>query len=485
MGKSIKINFIYNLLNTVTSLLFPLITFPYVSRILMPEGIGLVNFYQSIIQYIVLLSSLGIPMYAIRETAKYRDDKQKCSITTLEILSLHFILTFIGYLLVFILCSTVSEVKSNITLFFILSTQLFFTVIGCDWFYQGIEDFKYITIRSIIVRTLSVIFLFIFVKSREEILLYGIYCVAGIYASNIFNFIRLRKYLDFSIIREIKPFRHLKPALKIFVLNLITSLYLNLNSVMLGFLKGSESVGFFSAATKITQLLLGLTNALGTVMLPRLSNLIANNNYTEFNRLSNIAVKFMFAITLPLSIAVIILANNLILLLSGDAYTDSILTLQIISFIIFAIGLSGVLGIQILYPQGKESLVIKSTAVGAAINLIFNFILIPHFSHHGAAVATLLAEIGVTITMICIGHGYIPVKWRNKEFKDYIIGTLFMAISICLVFLLKMDIIYELITCIIIGVLTYTIYLKITHNSIYTMIVGHIINKISHKDEGL
>lgn len=470
MGKSIKINFIYNLLNTVTSLLFPLITFPYVSRILMPEGIGLVNFYQSIIQYIVLLSSLGIPMYAIRETAKYRDDKRKCSITTLEILSLHFILTFIGYLIVFILCCSVSEIKDNITLFLILSAKLFFTVIGCDWFYQGVEDFKYITIRSIIVRILSVIFLFIFVKSREDILLYGIYCVAGIYAGNVFNFIRLRKYLDFSIIKELKPFRHLKPALKIFVFTLITSLYVNLNSVMLGFFKGPESVGFFSAATKITQLLLGLTSALGTVMLPRLSNLIANNNYTEFNRLSNIAVKFMFAVTLPLSIAVIMLADNLILLLSGNAYIDSIPTLQIISFIIFAIGLSGVLGIQILYPQGKESIVIKSTVVGAVINLLLNFILIPKFSHHGAAVATLLAEIGVTATMIFIGREFIPVKWKDKKFMNYIIGSILMGIGIYSISLIKLNIAIELILSFIAGILIYATYLMIVKDSIYKLL---------------
>lgn len=474
MGKSIKVNFIFNLINTVTSLLFPLITFPYVSRILLPEGIGVISFYQSIIQYIVLFSSLGIPMYAIRETAKYRDDSRKCSITTLEILLLHFILTFIGYIIVFILCSTVSEIKDNITLFLILSAQLFFVVIGCEWFYQGVEDFKYITIRSIIVRTVSVVFLFIFVKTREDILLYGIYCVAGIYTGNIFNFLRLRKYIDFSVINELKPFKHLKPALKIFVLNLVISLYVNLNSVMLGFLKGPESVGLFASATKITQILLGLTSALGTVMLPRLSNLIANKNFDEFNRLSNIAIKFVFAVTFPLSVAVILLADNLILLLSGDAYGDAIVTLQIISFIIFAIGLSGVLGIQILYPQGKESIVIKSTAIGAIINLILNFILIPKFSHHGAAVATLLAEIGVTVTMINIGRRYIPVRWKDKEYVNHIVASILMGAGIYSISLIKLNIIFELIISFIVGVSIYVIYLIIVEDAIYKQIKNKI-----------
>lgn len=471
MGKSIKINFVFNLINTVTSLLFPLITFPYISRILLPEGIGIVNFYQSIIQYIVLFSSLGIPMYAIRETAKYRDDSRKCSITTLEILSLHFILTIIGYLIVFVLCSTVAEVKDNVTLFLILSAQLFFTVIGCEWFYQGVEDFKYITVRSIVMRTLSMVFLFIFVKSKEDILLYGVYCVVGIYAGNIFNFLRLRKYLDFSVIRELKPFNHLKPALKIFVLNLITSLYVNLNSVMLGFLKGPESVGFFTAATKITQLLLGLTSALGTVMLPRLSNLIANNNFEEFNRLANIATKFMFAVTLPLSVAVILLADDLILLLSGDAYYDAILTLKILSMIIFAIGLSGVFGIQILYPLGKESIVIKSTAAGAAINLVLNFILIPDFSQNGAAVATLLAEIGVTAVMVYLARGYIPVNWRDKGFMNYIAGTILMGIGITAISFLELNNVLEFILSSVTGTLIYSAYLIIIKDDIYVNII--------------
>lgn len=485
MGKSIKINFIFNLINTVTGLLFPLITFPYVSRILLPEGIGIINFYQSIIQYIVLLSSLGIPMYAIRETAKFRDDKRKCSVTALEILSLHFILTFIGYVAVFILCCTVSEVKDNIPLFLILSAQLFFTVIGCEWFYQGVEDFKYITLRSIIVRTVSVIFLFVFVKSREDILLYGVYCVAGIYAGNVFNFFRLRKYLDMSVMKEIKPFRHFKPAFKIFILTVVVSLYLNLNSVMLGFIAGTESVGYFTAATRITQLMLGLTTALGTVMLPRLSNLVANKNFTEFNRLANISTKFIFALTLPLSVAVIMLADNLILLLSGNAYEEAILTLKIISFITFSIGLAGVLGTQILYPLGKETIVIKSSAIGAVINIIFNFILMPKFSHNGAAVATLLTETGVTIAMLCLGKKYIPIKWKDKELINYITGTLIMMIGIYLVSLLKLNIVLELIISFIVGSTFYVMYLKVRKDTIFNMTVGNLIGKIHNKKEKL
>lgn len=185
----------------------------------------------------------------------------------------------------------------------------------------------------------------------------------------------------------------------------------------------------------------------------------------------------MFAVTLPLSVAVILLADNLILLLSGDAYADAILTLQILSFIIFAIGLSGVVGIQILYPQGKESIVIKSTAVGAVVNLLLNFILIPRFSHHGAAAATLLAEIGVIATMIFIGKGVIPVKWRDKEFTNYILGTLLVGVSVYTVSYLRLSIFIESILSIIIGLGVYVSFLAIVNDDIYKQLKNKRIKR--------
>lgn len=176
-------------------MLLPLITFPYACRIIEPAGIGQVNFYSSIISYISLFTCLGIPMYAVREIAKDRNDVIMMSRTAIEILLLHALLSLIGYLIVFILCLTTPQIKEDITLFLILSLTIFFTAIGCEWFYQGIEDFKYITIRGLIVKIASVILLFLFVKTKEDLWLYGVYSVFGILGGNIFNFLRLRKYI--------------------------------------------------------------------------------------------------------------------------------------------------------------------------------------------------------------------------------------------------------------------------------------------------
>lgn len=474
MARSIKTNYIFNLINTVSSFIFPVITFPYASRIMLAEGIGLVNFYQSIIQYISLFTCLGIPMYAIREIAKVRDNPQECSKTTLEILSLHLFLTFLGYLIVYILCLSLTEIQANIPLFLILSLTLILTTIGCEWFYQGIEDFKYITIRGLIVKIAAVIVLFTMVKTQEDILWYGGYCVIGVLGGNIFNFIRLRKFIHSTHFRNLHPFKHLKPALHIFLLNLIVSLYVNLNSVMLGFLKGPESVGFFTAATRLSQMILGIASALGTVMLPRLSHLVANQNMSEFNRLAQKAVQFMFAITLPLSIGCFFIAPYIIPIFCGETYFPAINTLRIISPIIFFIGLSGVLGIQILYPQGQENKVIICTALGALLNLILNFITIPLWSHLGAAISTLCAETVVTLSMIYIGRQYIPIHWNNKIFINYTIGSVVMLILITILTLFPMGIWEHLISISLGGILIYILYLKLSKDELFIQLTNYI-----------
>src|SRR5574344_2287042 len=433
MGKSVKKNYILNLINTVLGIIFPLITFPYASRILMEDGIGQVAFFDSIINYISLFSALGIPMYAIRESARVRDDDKLLSITTTEILVLHFILSFIGYVAVGVVCLTVVDVQKNIPLFLLLSTSIALSVIGVNWFYQGIEDFKYITIRNIAVKIVTILLLFSLVHKKSDLLWYALVLVIGNVGNNVFNFFRLRKYISFSSlsVKEIHPQRHLKPALRIFILNIIISIYTQLDLVMLGFMKSPTEVGYFTAATKITTVLLAVATSLGTVLLPRLSNLISNNEMDEFKRLSQKAVDFIFLIAAPLFLGLMALASPMIRVICGESFESSILCLQIISPIVLVIALSNVIGIQILYPQGKENIVIYSTIVGAIFNLVLNFILIPRYAQNGAAVSTVIAEIGVTVTQIFLGLKFVPVKFFNKSHFLILVSAIIMFCFCC------------------------------------------------------
>ena len=473
MAQSVKVNYILNLINTGTQMLFPLITFPYVCRVIEADGIGQINFFQSIISYISLFTCLGIPMYAIREIARNRSDVVQMNRTAMEILLLHSMLTLVGYAIVAILCLTVPQIQVNIPLFLILSLTIFFTAIGCEWFYQGIEDFKYITIRGLIIKTVSVVLLFIFVKSKTDLLYYGCYTVFGVLGGNIFNFFRLRKYFhrENIIFSELHIKRHVKPVLKVFSFSVVTSIYLQLNTVLLGFLKNALAVGYFAAATKVMQMLLTMSACLGSVMMPRASHLIAENKEDEFSRLIQKSYDFTLAIALPMTIGLIFCAPSLITALCGVKFEHSILPSQIIAPIILMVAISNVFGIQVLFPKGKINIVTLSCGIGAVADLILNLCLIPFFSYIGTSIAYLGAEVATTVSMYFIGRKYIPIIYFKKSHLTYALGCIVMAFALYGLSLLQLPTLTILLLQGCCGVLAYFIILCICKDEMLVQIL--------------
>lgn len=476
MAQSVKVNYILNLINTGTQMLFPLITFPYVCRVIEADGIGQINFFQSIISYISLFTCLGIPMYAIREIARDRSDVVQMNRTAMEILLLHSMLTLLGYAIVAILCLTVPQIQVNIPLFLILSLTIFFTAIGCEWFYQGIEDFKYITIRGLIIKTVSVVLLFIFVKSKTDLLYYGCYTVFGVLGGNIFNFFRLRKYIhrENIIFSELHIKRHIKPVLKVFSFSVVTSIYLQLNTVLLGFLKNALAVGYFAAATKVMQMLLTMSACLGSVMMPRASHLIAENKEDEFNRLIQKSYDFTLAIALPMTIGLIFCAPSLITALCGVKFEHSILPSQIIAPIILMVAISNVFGIQVLFPKGKFNIVTFCCCIGAVADLILNLCLIPFFSYIGMSIAYLGAEVATTVSMYFIGRKYIPITYFKKSHLTYALGCIVMAFALYGISLLQLPTLTILLLQGCCGVLAYFIILCICKDEMLVQILSKI-----------
>ena len=477
MAQSVKVNYILNLINTGTQMLFPLITFPYVCRVIEADGIGQINFFQSIISYISLFTCLGIPMYAIREIARDRSDVVQMNRTAMEILLLHSMLTLVGYAIVAILCLTVPQIQVNIPLFLILSLTIFFTAIGCEWFYQGIEDFKYITIRGLIIKTVSVVLLFIFVKSKTDLLYYGCYTVFGVLGGNIFNFFRLRKYIhrENIIFSELHIKRHIKPVLKVFSFSVVTSIYLQLNTVLLGFLKNALAVGYFAAATKVMQMLLTMSACLGSVMMPRASHLIAENKEDEFNLLIQKSYDFTLTIALPMTIGLIFCAPSLITALCGVKFEHSILPSQIIAPIILMVAISNVFGIQVLFPKGKINIVTLCCGIGAVADLILNLCLIPFFSYIGTSIAYLGAEVATTVSMYFIGRKYIPIIYFKKSHLTYALGCIVMALALYGISLLQLPTLTILLLQGCCGVLAYFIILCICKDEMIVQILSKII----------
>lgn len=469
MAKSIKLNYILNLVNTGTKLFFPLITFPYICRVVGVEGVGLVDFYNSIIGYITLFTCLGIPLYGIREVARLRDDNKEVAKATVEILLLHSFLVFIGYIIILFLCLFIPDIQRDIPLFLILSLTLFFTALGCEWFYQGIEDFVYITIRGIVVKIITIVLLFIFVKSEKDLLYYGCYCVLGVLGGNIFNFFRLRKYInkeDF-VFSDLNIFRHLKPALKVFFFNITVSFYIKFNPVFLGFLKNDIAVGFYSAAVKLMTILISLSACLGNVMMPRLSNLLENNSENEFKRLIQKSYDLTILLTIPLTFGLFITAPYIIRLLCGTEFLNSIPASQIIAPIILMVGISNVIGIQYLYPKGKISLVTLCCGIGALFDIIICIILVPSMSFIGAAIAYLAAETFTTLSMILFTRKELPVVYINRDHILCLVGAI--AMSFAVLFLqntLKINELYSFGLQVFVGCLVYILFLLIAREEI-------------------
>lgn len=331
-----------------------------------------------------------------------------------------------------------------------------------------------------LVKLLSVVLLFLFVKTKEDILWYGAYTVLGVLGGNIFNFIRLRKYLHRDVIdfRALHPLRHLKPALHVFALNVVISIYLQLNNVLLGFMKDAEAVGYFTAATKIMMITMSISSSLGAVIMPRTSNLIAEGRMDEFRILIQKSYDFVLALAMPLTVGLIFTSPSIILLLSGEGFAPAVLTSQIVASNILMVGLSGVMGIQVLYPLGKINIVILCTLIGAAVNVFFNVLLIPRYGHNGTAVAYMLAEVAVTVSMFLIGRKYIPIQFLKKQHLHYVGGGIVMGGVLYFISLLGLSIISTLITMICVGIMVYIIVLLWLKDSIGMVILSIVWRKM-------
>ena len=479
---SLKTNVIFNFLNTITGIIFPVITFPYAARVLLPDGIGAVNFLQSIVAYIVLLTSLGIPMYAVREVAKYRDDIAKRNTVTVEITLLSLALCLGGYLLVWILGEFIPQIHFQLALFYVLSLTILFTSLGVNWFFQAIEDFRFITIRAVIFRLLAAAALFLFVKTKDDLLIYAFVTVGSTVGNNIINFIHLRKYIALRQIpwRRLQVWRHLKPSLHIFVFNLIISIYVNLNTVMLGFMQGDIAVGFYTAGNKISHIVLSVVASLGVVLLPRCANLVENGRMDEFAAVTRKSYRLVLSLSLPATLGLILLASPIVIIFGGSEFAHASSVLVWTAPVIIFIGLSNVFGIQILYPLGKENLVIWSTVGGAIINFLLNLLLIPHWSYIGAAISTFIAELTVLLIQVLLGYHYIPFSLFEKVNVNYLVASLIMTVVVSPLTLLFNDLWLTLLCSTLVGGVIYACVLWLLKDSLFREISQYASSLIKH-----
>lgn len=478
--KSVKLNFILNTTRIFLGVFFILVTTPYITRVLGAENLGKVDYVNSIIQYFILFTALGIPNYGIREIAKTRDNVFDRTKTIIELGIILIITTIIGYVVLFFLLNNINGFKELKTLILIMSTWILFNNIGFEWFYQGIENQVYITIRFIIIRLIVLILMFLFVKNSKDYIIYGIILVLMNSGSNVLNLINIRKYLSFKNItlKKLDLKKHIKPVLIIFAASLSISIYLQLDVVMLGNVS-EKIVAYYTVPNKLIRLVLVVITALGTVLVPRITNCLKNNDMENYKKYVNYSIKYILMISIPSVVGIFLLADNIILIMAGEKFIESILTMRILVFILFIVGIAYFLGFQLLYPHGLEKYYTYSVTTAAIINFIFNYIMIPKYYQNGAAIGTIIAELTGVMLMLYFTRNYLKeVEFYNLKNLKYFISSIIMGLIILFIKSLKLGNILTIIISIFLGSIIYFIILFLLKEDIVMQGLKLLKNKI-------
>lgn len=394
---NIRKNFIYSSVLAISNYLLPILTFPYVSRVLGPSNIGIYNFVESIVNYFILFSMLGIGSTGIRVIAKSKLNKEELEQSFSSLFFLNTISTIIILVLFIVSISVVPKFYLYKEMLYIGSGKILFSLLLIEWFYTGMENFKYITIRIIAVKIIYSVAIFIFVKSKNDYVIYYFITVVSVIINSIFNWVYSKKFVKIRIKSiSIKPYLKSYFILGFYVL--LTSMYTTFNVAYLGFVGGNEEVGYYTTAIKLYSILLALFSAFTGVMLPRISSLVSSGDIDEVKRLVQKSFDILFMFSFPLIIFSVILAPEIIHIISGPAYNGAITPMRIVMPLMLIIGLEQIFILQLLMPFNKDQSVLINSIIGASVGLVLNLLLVSYLKSVGSSIVWVVSEISVLIS---------------------------------------------------------------------------------------
>ena len=399
---SIKKNVVLSIAYNILNIIFPLITFPYVSRVLMVEGLGNVTFFSTMANYAIMLSALGINTYGVRAVSRVRDNKKQLSKVTVELLIINAVASVTVVLLLLISSLYVTKFSSEPILLAINCALIFTSPFGLNFLFYGLEQYRYITKLSILVKT------------NDYYCVYAAITAFSTIGAYIFNLLYARKFITFTELKNLEYSPHFNSMMFFFASSLAVSVYISLDTIMLGFISGDEQVGLYAVAVKIKTLLLIVVNAISAVLFPRLSYYIATNRLDDFRNVLIKSFSTILMISIPLTIFFIIESRDSVIFLGGQDYLESSSCMKIIMPILILSGISNITRNQILLPIVKEKCFMKAVIAGAFIDLILNILLMPTWGCVGAAIATLLAECTQLSIQLYYSQAYVihAIKWK-------------------------------------------------------------------------
>lgn len=424
--KSIKKNYIYNLTYQMLTILTPLVTAPYLSRVLGADGVGTYSYIESISSYFVLFATLGLTIFGQREISYVQEDREKRSIIFWETNIIEFITSLIS-IVVYVLFSLS---HTNWKLYLVLVFNILAVIVNISWFFQGLEEFGKIVIRNIFFKCINIIFIFAVIKSPDDLILY-------LFGSSIFTFLNnatfwvgIRKYVDLPKINKLHPTRHLRTVISLFLPTIAMQIYTALDKTMIGVItKNPFENGYYEQAMKISKMVLTIVTSLGTVIIPRIGYHFERGEIDKVRLYMYRGYRFVWFLGIPLCFGTILLSSIFVPWFFGPGYEKVVPLICILSFLILAIGISNVTGLQYLIPAKRQNDFTRTVVYGAITNLVLNFWLITKYQSYGAAIASVIAETVISVVQLFIVRKEIsPWKVIKSGTHYYIAGGIMAAI---------------------------------------------------------
>lgn len=481
--KSLGVNALLNGLRSALNLIFPLITFPYVSRVLSVDGMGIYNFSNTYVNYFVLIAGLGIATYAVREGAKYRDDKEKISTFASEIFTINIVSTVVAYILLLASLIIFNNLHNYVSTILVFSLQILFTTIGTEWIYTIYEDYSYITVRSIVFKVLSIILLFIFVRTPQDYIWYaGITVFAGV-GSNILNWLHARSFVNIRLTKRMNWRYHLKPILIIFASTVAVTIYVSSDTTILGLLKNDYAVGIYSVAVKIYNIAAGLISGLLVVTIPRLAMLFGKRMFKEYNNVLLQVINTISVLVIPAAVGLIMLSKEVVLVIAGRKYLDSVFSLQIITVAFIFSNFSTIFNQCVLIPAKRENKSLRNTVITGIVNIGLNFILIPFMSYDGTALTTVIAEFMIMVLNAWSAWDIIKPIMLSKDIIKNILDSLIGCLGIVVICLLLRAgitlLILRTVLSVILSVIIYAAVLVLLKNEVMFEFIDKVKSRIN------
>lgn len=399
--QSIKKNTVYNAIKTFSTILFPLITFPYISRILLAENVGKVNFGLSIISYFSLIASLGISTYAIRECSAVRNNKAMLDDRASQIFSINVFTTILAYVLLFITLLGYHKLDNYRILILIQSLSIIFTTLGTDWLNSAMEDFRYITIRTVVFQFIAIVLMFAFIHRPEDYLKYAAISLVSSSGAQIVNIWYRKRYCNVKFTLNIDWQTHMGPIIMLFVMILAQDIFSNVDSTMLGLMQGDRAVGIYTSAQKVNKVVSQVVSSILWVIMPRMSLYFSEKNYKEINRLLRKLLGFNLLLGLPCVVGQMVLSKDIILIIAGNDFVDAAPVLRIRALsMLFALFGGNLLGNAVLLPSKKEKYYMIVCVITALINIATNYLLIPKYGPIGAAITTAFCSFCILVMLV-------------------------------------------------------------------------------------